>query len=203
MSGPAESGRPAWVIPDRSGLLHLLARLSWRRGPVVLASGTTSDFYIDCKQTALHPLGAAGLGALMAAEVEALEAATGRIAQGVGGMTLGADPLATAVSLTALAHGRLLPAFIVRKTPKDHGTEAYLEGRANLPEGAAVILLEDVVTSGGSTLKAAERARAEGLDPFGVVCIVDRQAGGAERLAAAGVPLRALFTRTDFEGLPR
>lgn len=187
-------------VPDRSGLLTLLADLSWRRGPVVLASGVVSDFYLDCKQTALHPLGAAALGQQLLAALQALEARLGQRAVGVGGMTLGADPLVTAVSLRALEQGRLLPAFIVRKTPKSHGTEAYLEGRANLPDGAAVLLLEDVVTTGGSTLLAAERVRAEGLRPFGVVCIVDRLAGGAERLAAAGLPLQALFTRADFEG---
>lgn len=195
------SGSAAPESADRRVLFDLLVRLSWRRGQVVLASGATSDFYIDCKQTALHPLGAAALGRLMWAEVCAHEATAGRCAAGVGGMTLGADPLATAVSLQALAQGRLVPAFIVRKTPKAHGTEAYIEGRANLADGAPVILLEDVITSGGSTLQAAERVRAEGLDPFGVVCIVDRGGGGAQRLAAAGLPVRALYTRADFEGL--
>jgi len=116
-------------VPDRSGLLTLLADLSWRRGPVVLASGVVSDFYLDCKQTALHPLGAAALGQQLLAALQALEARLGQRAVGVGGMTLGADPLVTAVSLRALEQGRLLPAFIVRKTPKSHGTEAYLEGR--------------------------------------------------------------------------
>ncbi|MCB9548323.1 MAG: orotate phosphoribosyltransferase [Myxococcales bacterium] len=188
--------------PSAEALLALLATLSWRRGPVVLASGATSDFYVDCKQTALHPAGAAALGALLLDAVEAIEAATGQRAEGVGGMTLGADPLATAVSLTAWQRGRHLPAFIVRKSPKSHGTEAYLEGRANLPDAAHVVLLEDVVTSGGSTLLAAQRVRGEGLRPFGVACIVDRQAGGLDRLAADGLTPRALFTRADFEALP-
>ncbi|MEZ4475648.1 MAG: phosphoribosyltransferase family protein [bacterium] len=156
---------------------------------------------MDCKQTALHPAGAAALGERLLALVEAIEAEAGELADGVGGMTLGADPLATAVSLAAWRRGRTLPAFIVRKTPKAHGTEAYVEGRASLPAAARVILLEDVVTSGGSTLQAAARVRGEGMEPFGVACIVDRQAGGMQRLAEDGLRARALFTRADFEAL--
>lgn len=185
-------------MSDRAALLSLLARLSFERRPVTLASGATSDFYIDCKQTALHPDGAALLGAALWDAVQRLEAACGQRASAVGGMTLGADPLATAVSLAARAEGRHLPAFIVRKTPKGHGTEDFLEGRKNLGEGAPVVMLEDVVTTAGSTLLAAERARAGGLRPFAVAAIVDRGAGGLAALSAAGLRAEALFTPADF-----
>ncbi|MCA9540831.1 MAG: orotate phosphoribosyltransferase [Myxococcales bacterium] len=179
--------------PTRERLRSLLRTLSLIRGDITLASGAQSGVYIDSKQTSLHPEGAAALGALLLDAVLAIEARTGRRAVGVGGMSIGADPLATAVSLTAWARGRALPAFLVRKTPKGHGTEAYLEGMANLPAGSPVVLLEDVVTTGGSTLSAAKRARAEGLDPFGVACIVDRQVGGVAALAADGLDVEALF----------
>ena len=185
--------------PTRAQLFDLLSTLSFERRAVVLASGAESNLYVDCKQTALHPTGALALGAHLLDVVEAIEAATGRTAAGVGGMSIGADPLSTAVSLTALSRGRHLPAFMVRKEPKGHGTEVYVEGRANLPDGSPVILLEDVITTGGSTIRAGERARREGLDPFGVAVIVDRQCGGKENLTAAGFFTESIFTLEQFD----
>lgn len=186
------------TAPTRERLLALLTALSYERRAVRLASGAPSTFYIDCKQTALHPEGAAALGEHLLDAVERLEALRGRRAAGVGGMTLGADPLATAVSLTAWGRGRALPAFIVRKEPKGHGTGRWLEGAKNLPAGSDVVLLEDVITSGGSTLRAAERVREAGLLPFGVACIVDRSAGGRANLEADGLAVDTLFSRADF-----
>lgn len=180
--------------PDRARLLELLRSLSFSRRPVTLASGEQSDLYVDCKQTALHPEGAWALGHHLLAAVESIEARTGRRATAVGGMSIGADPLATAVSLVAHLRGRHLPAFLVRKTPKAHGTAVWLEGMANLEPGADIVLLEDVITTGGSTLKAAERVREEGLDPFGVAVIVDREAGGRAALGAAGLEVESLYT---------
>ncbi len=185
--------------PTREQLFDLLSTLSFERRAVVLASGAESNLYVDCKQTALHPEGALALGVHLLKAVEAIEAATGRTAVGVGGMSIGADPLSTAVSLTALALGRHLPAFMVRKDPKGHGTEVYVEGRRNLPNGSPVILLEDVVTTGGSTLRACERARREGLDPFGVAVIVDRQCGGVANLTEAGLTTHSVFTLDQFD----
>lgn len=184
---------PSPAAPSLARLRALLTTLSVARRPVKLASGADSDIYIDCKQTALHPEGAAALGVHLLAAVERIEALTGRQATGVGGMSIGADPLATAVSLAAWQRGRLLPAFLVRKTPKAHGTAVWLEGRANLRDGGGVILLEDVVTTGGSTLSAAARVREAGLDPFGVACIVDRGAGGRAALVADGLTVESLF----------
>ena len=123
------------------------------------------------------------------------------VAVGVGGMTLGADPLATATSLASRHRSMPLAAFIVRKEAKGHGTGAWIEGRRNLPAGSPVVLLEDVITTGGATLKALERVRLEGLVPLGVAALVDRQAGGRERLEALGLCVRPLFVATDFPGV--
>lgn len=186
---------------SRARLIELIRTRAWRKGPVTLASGAVSDFYIDCRQVALHPEGMVALGAQLLDALEAIEAETGRTAQAVGGMALGAVPLAVAVSMTAFGRGRSLPAFIVRKATKDHGTGAPVEGIERLTPGAGVLLVEDVVTSGGSTHTALMRVRAAGLDPFGCACIVDRQAGGVQRLRDAGLTMRALFTRAEVEAV--
>lgn len=115
-------------------------------------------------------------------------------------MSIGADPLCSALSLTAFLAGRELPAVFVRKEPKGHGTGAYLEGTAALPEGGSLVLCEDVITTGGSTLKAAERVREGGFEVSHVLALVDRQAGGRDNLQKAGLTLHALFTPDDFRG---
>lgn len=190
------------VSPEaRTRLLALLTTLSFERRDVILSSGAPSTFYLDCKQTALHPEGAWLIGQLLLGLVAEVEAAVGTEAVGVGGLTLGADPLATATSLASRNRAHPLAAFIVRKEPKGHGTGAWIEGRRNLPDGCPVILLEDVVTSGGATLKALERVREEGLRPLGVAALVDRMAGGVERLRAEGLVVRTLFQATDFPGV--
>jgi orotate phosphoribosyltransferase len=119
---------------------------------------------------------------------------------GVGGMTLGADPLVTAVSLVSFLEKAPIPAFIVRKEAKGHGTGNYIEGKNNLVPGGAVALVEDVVTTGGTLLKVIQRVEDEGFKVGLVVTVVDRQEGGAETLAAAGYPLRAIFTREQLIG---
>lgn len=187
----------------KAQLLGLMRELSYQRGTVKLSSGDTSDFYVDCKQTALHPDGAWTLGAELLRIVEDIEwrewVSGGQI-DGVGGMALGAAPLATSVSLYALSTGRRLPAFIVRKEPKGHGTGRWIEGWKSLPPGSKVVLLEDVITTGGSTLRAIDRVIEEGLVPVGVAAILDRQAGGMQIIEEQGLPVRAIFTREDFEG---
>lgn len=176
---------------DHARLKQILLEKSYRQGTFKLTSGKESDFYIDGKQTTLSAEGAYLCGkllfALLREQPEKIEA--------VGGMTLGADPLVTAVSLVSFLEGAPIPAFIVRKESKGHGTGQYLEGRSNLPAGARVALLEDVVTTGGTLLKVIERVEAEGYKVGLVATIVDRQEGGAEALAAKGYPLHALFTR--------
>ena len=130
----------------------------------------------------------------MLAEVRALVPGV----QAVGGLTMGADPIASAVSLTSFLAGEPVPAFYVRKEPKGHGTNQWVEGKKGLPSGARVCVLEDVVTTGASTLKAVERCGTEGFRVGGVVALVDREEGGREAIEAKGVPLRSLFRRSDF-----
>ena len=185
---------------SRGRLFELLKRLSYeqRDTEIVLASGASSNEYVDCKQTALHPEGARALGQALYDACLRIEGATNRTGAGIGGMSIGADPLATATSLAALENGRMLPAYLVRKDPKGHGTQAYLEGLKNIPAGADVLMLEDVVTTGGSTLQAAERVRAAGLNPIGVAVIIDREVGGMAALEAAGLHAISLFKLSEF-----
>ncbi|HEY5765978.1 MAG TPA: hypothetical protein VIS30_08085, partial [Candidatus Deferrimicrobiaceae bacterium] len=120
--------------------------------------------------------------------------------EAVGGITLGADPIVTAVSLTSALRGNPVPAFIIRKEPKKHGTAQWLEGTKNLSPGMKVAIVEDVVTTGASTMRAIERAQGFGLVVSRVLCIVDRNEGGAEALAEKGFRLEAMFLREEIEG---
>jgi orotate phosphoribosyltransferase len=181
----------------RLRLLELLSTLSVRRGTTTLASGRTSDFYVDCKQTALHSEGASLIGQLLFAHVQQLRQQGHRI-DGIGGLSLGADPLAVACATVSFALGAPVHAFIIRKQAKAHGTRAFLEGGNNLPQGSSVLIVEDVVTSGSSAQTAVERALESGLKPCALVSLVDRLEGGAERLAALNLPVASLFVRTDF-----
>ncbi|HLK99261.1 MAG TPA: orotate phosphoribosyltransferase [Myxococcaceae bacterium] len=179
---------------DHARLLELLTERSFERRKVVLSSGKESDFYIDCKRTALLAEGHFLIGRLLM-DLIYREAP---LAVGVGGLTLGADPIASAVSLTSYLAGAPLEAFIVRKEPKGHGTGQWLEGREALGSSSLVAIVEDVVTTGGSTLKAIERAQAEGLKVVGAFALVDRLEGGREAVEAAGHKLFSLYTRKDF-----
>jgi orotate phosphoribosyltransferase len=179
---------------DRSRLLEILRTLSFERRKVVLASGRESDFYIDCKRTALTAEGHVLVGRLLFDHVRKIRP----LVRGVGGLTLGADPIASAIALTSFLEGEPVDAFIVRKEPKGHGTGQWIEGRKTIPDGSRVVVLEDVVTTGGSALKAIERCRAEQLVPVACLALVDRAEGGREAIEAAGVPLQALFERKDF-----
>ena len=195
MAGRALARRgPEGVVSERERLLSLLKRLAYEKRKVVLSSGRESDFYIDTKQATLSAEGHYLVGRLMLAEIRAAYPE----AQAVGGMTMGADPLASAVSLTSFLENAPLPAFYVRKEPKGHGTNQWVQGKKGLPQGARVAIVEDVVTTGASTLKAVERCRSEGLAVLGVVALVDREEGGRAAVEAAGVPLRALFGRSEF-----
>ncbi len=189
MQGDGSETRRLW-----GELLALLRQKSYERRRVVLASGRESDFYVDGKQTALHPRGAYLIGRLFWERLPAF----GEV-EAVGGMTLGADPLATAVSIVSELEGRGIPAFIVRKEPKGHGTRRWIEGARNLREGAGVVVLEDVVTTGGSSLRAVERVESEGYRVLGVLALVDRQEGGREAIESRGYRFEALFTRADIE----
>ena len=180
-------------MDDKQRLKELLLAKSYRQGEVTLSSGRKSDFYIDGKQTTLDAEGAYLCGKLLYA---LLRDNTEPIAA-VGGMTLGADPLVTAVSLVSFLEKAPIPAFIIRKEAKGHGTESFIEGRSNVPDNATVALVEDVVTSGSTLLTVIERVTALGLKVGLVATVVDRQEGGAEALAGQGYKLLSVFTREE------
>jgi orotate phosphoribosyltransferase len=177
----------------RARLLVQMARLSYERREVTLASGQKSDFYIDCKQTVLTAEGHFLVGSLFlgllrerAPQVEA-----------IGGLTMGADPLASAASTLSYVAGRPLAAFYVRKEPKGHGTGQWIEGAKSLRPGMPVAIVEDVVTTGGSALKAIARAREFGLSVAVILGLVDREEGGRDALEREA-PLVTLFRKRDF-----
>lgn len=167
-------------------LVSLIRKLSYREGKFTLASGKESSFYVDIKNVALDPEGAKTIGELTWQLLDPKQFS------GVGGPTLGADPLATALSLAAFDQGVHVPAFIIRKEPKKHGTSQWIEGRENLKPGAELLMVEDVVTTGGSSLKAIEKVRAEGFKVNTLIAILDRSEGGAGTLADAGIKLVSL-----------
>jgi len=181
--------------PSHRQLVKLIRELSYREGDFTLASGRRSKFYVDLKATTLHPEGAFLIGEV-AADLLVREKLP---VEGVGGLTLGADPLATAISLAGRARGLIWPAYIVRKEPKAHGTSKYIEGTENLSAGAKVIVLEDVVTTGGSSLKAIERLREAGYQPVATLTVIDRQEGGAEAIREAGLRFFALTTLSEIQ----
>lgn len=188
------SDNPVFVR-QRRRLLELLRDLAYQEREVTLSSGKKSNFYFDCKQVSLHAEGHFLIGQLFRAviESETPEAAA------VGGMSIGGDPLASATSLVSFISGKPLHAFYVRKEPKGHGTGQWLEGIGNLSAGMPVVILEDVVTTGASTLRAIERSRASKLDVRRVFAVVDREEGGRDAIAKQ-CPFTSLFQRGDFVG---
>lgn len=185
---------PPESTADRRRLLALLKEKSYERRKVVLSSGRESDFYIDCKQTTLDAEGAVLTGRLFCDMLE-----RGERPEAVGGITLGADPIVTAVSLTSALRGWPVPAFIIRKEPKKHGTAQWIEGSGNLHKGMRVAIIEDVVTTGASTMRAIERAVGYGLVVSRVLCLVDRNEGGSEAVASGGYRVEPMFLREDLE----
>ena len=181
------------VRTPRERLVELLRERSFERKRVVLASGRESDFFIDCKQAVLTAEGHALVGELMFEALDGLPRC-----EAVAGVELGGCPLASAVSLVSFVRGRPLAALYVRKDAKDHGSRKLVEGDRALRPGIPVVILEDVITTGGSTLKAVEKLRAVGVDVVGVVALVDRLEGGAEAIRAAGLPLLSICSRRDF-----
>jgi orotate phosphoribosyltransferase len=188
------SHQQAAVPSDRKRFLALLKEKSYEKRKVILSSGRESDFYIDCKQTTLAAEGAVLCGRLFCEMLSA-----GEWPEAVGGITLGADPIVTAVSLTSALRGRPIPAFIIRKEPKKHGTAQWVEGMKNLGRGMRVAIVEDVVTTGASTLRAIERAEESGLVVCRVLAIVDRNEGGADAVAGKGYRLEPMFLKEDVE----
>ena len=183
-------------MSDRQRLKEIILDKSYRKGNFTLTSGKTSDFYVDVKQTSLSAEGAYLCGKLI---FELMLKADEPI-MAVGGMTLGADPLVTAVSVVSHLEGKAIPAFIVRKEAKGHGTENYIEGLSNMTPGCRVTLLEDVVTTGGTLIKVIERVESQGFVVAQIITVVERQEGGTQVLADAGYTLESLFTREQLLG---
>jgi orotate phosphoribosyltransferase len=180
------------LAAKRARLFELLRVRAFAEREVTLSSGLKSNFYIDSKQVSLDAEGACLIGELFHAVVD--EVAPNAVA--IGGLTLGADPLATATSVVSFQQGRPRAAFIVRKEPKGHGTNQWVES-PSLAAGSPVVILEDVITTGAATIKAIERARLAGLEVLHALALVDRLEGGREAVTAHA-PLTTLFTRSNF-----
>jgi orotate phosphoribosyltransferase len=175
-------------VSARQTLIEELRRHALVIGDVTLTSGATARYYVDAKRAVLRPAGFGALGALVAGYAREWEATA------VGGLTMGADAPACA----ALAGGADVKAFFVRKEVKQHGLQRRVEGPP-LEQGERCLIVEDVVTTGGSTVQAIEAVRTEGLDVCGIVSVLDRMAGGAEAIAVAseGAPYEPLVTIDD------
>lgn len=167
-------------------LVELLRARSLRVGDFVLASGRRSSYYIDCRLTTMHAEGLTLIGALALAAMRD----QGWTPDAVGGLTLGADPVAYAIAAASFATPPQIQAFTVRKAAKAHGTGKRIEGC--FEAGARVVVVEDVITTGGSARDAIAAVRAEGGQVLGVLAVVDRGEGGKEAIAADGVPVHAL-----------
>lgn len=179
-------------MTHRAELIRMLCRKSFQYSaePVFrLVSGRMSRFYVNCKPTTLHPRGMFLVGHLVLEAVKDLELT------GVGGLTFGADPIAVATAFASQLCGSPLKAFSIRKAQKDHGIVRWIEG--DLQAGDRVAILDDVATTGGSTIKAIERARAEGLAVLRAVVLVDRQEGGLENIRRHVPDVRAVVTRDE------
>jgi orotate phosphoribosyltransferase len=167
-------------------LIELLARRSVRRGNFTLASGRQSSFYVDCRLTTMSPKGLSSIGPLGLSTIRD----RGWDADSVGGLTLGADPVSYAISYASAETKKPLRAFTVRKEAKAHGTGKLIEGPFETSD--RVVVIEDVITTGGSALKAAEVIRAAGATILGVLAVVDREEGGREAIEAAGYQVASL-----------
>ena len=178
------------MTDHKQALLHLLAKLSFRLGEFTLASGAKSSYYIDCRVTTLHAEGArlTGLALLALLDAHRLHPAA------VGGLTMGADPVVTAVSLTSASTEHPMHGFLVRKGEKAHGAKRRIEGF--LEPGAPVVVLDDVCTTGASTIEAISAAREGGMRVIGAACLVVREQAGAKAVEQAldGKPFLHLFT---------
>lgn len=175
-------------------LLKMLAKKSFRLGSFTLSSGGTSDYYIDCRLTTLDAAGAVATGEAVVAEIRA----RGWKAEAIGGLTMGADPIVVATSVISAQQGAPINGFLVRKAEKTHGTGQRIEGFRE--KGASVVIVDDVCTTGASTIQAIEAAREFGFAISGVLCLVERQeAGGRANVekAASPAPFVALFTAND------
>ncbi|MBV8207640.1 MAG: orotate phosphoribosyltransferase [Acidobacteria bacterium] len=178
----------------RAELLAMLAEKSFKLGQFKLSSGQSSDYYVDCRTTTLDGRGALLVGELVCDEMQR----RGWRAEGIGGLTLGADPIAVTAAVVSTGRGAPLHAFLVRKAEKQHGMGQRIEGFQRA--GASVVIVDDVCTTGASTIQAIEAARAAQFSIAGVLCLLEREeAGGRANVehAAAPAPFVALFTARE------
>jgi len=178
-------------MSEHSTLIALLAARSAKLGQFTLASGKESTFYIDARLTTMSPEGLSTIGPLA---LSALRQTEWRV-DAIGGLTLGADPIAYAISYASASSDQPLRAFTVRKEPKAHGTGKLIEGP--FKQGDHVAVIEDVITTGGSAIRAIDAVRAAGGVVTGVLALVDREEGGRQTIEKAGVPVIALVTASQ------
>ncbi len=179
-------------MDERTRLLQILKKLSYEEGEFILKSGKKSTFYIDARETALNPEGMHLTGNIMyrmVREIPGVEA--------VGGVSVGADPLVCAVVLSSYNLKDNLAGFFIRKEPKGHGKNLWIEGEKNLRKGMNVVILEDVVTTGGSSLRAVEITESEGYTVEGIIALLDRLEGGKEAIESKGYIFKSIFKLND------
>lgn len=175
----------------REILLDLIVKHAYVEGDFTLSSGAKSSYYINCKQVTLRAEGALALGRLLFKLLPEDTAA-------VAGLTLGADPMVSAVSIVSAWESDPIPGLIIRKKPKGHGTKAYIEG-PSLAENTKIVVLEDVVTTGGSALTAVERLIDVGYEVTQILALVDREQGGRELYQSKGIAFQALFSIKEIQ----
>jgi orotate phosphoribosyltransferase len=175
----------------RQKLLDLLCQVAYKEGDFTLSSGQPSTYYINCKPVTLHPQGALATGRLL---LSMLPTGTGAVA----GLTLGADPIVSAVSVVSAYENQPIPGLIIRKEAKGHGTQAYIEG-PSLLAGVNIVVLEDVVTTGQSAMKAVTRLRDAGYTVNRVISLVDRKQGGGEFYKSQKLEFQAVFNIEEIQ----
>lgn len=192
-----EAGAKSGTAGNRARLIEIIKARSFQEGPEMkLASGKMSTFYFNMKPTMLDSEGAHLIATLILDQLEGVDADI------IGGLEMGAVPLAASVAAVAHGRGRKLPAFFVRKQAKEHGTKSLIEGLGpgETMSGKRVVIVEDVTTTGGSAIKAAEAIRRAGATIVRVITVVDRQDGAGQAFAAAGMAFHPLTTLADFRG---
>lgn len=180
-------------MSEKNKLKELILNHALKRGDFILASGKRSNYYIDMREVTLHPEGIYLVGKIMFRMIEE-KRKEGSSIEAIGGVTLGGDPIVSSTAVISYLEGKPLIPFIIRKEPKSHGTGQWIEGVGNLRKGAVAVILEDVVTTGGSSLKAVKISRDHGLDVRGVFTIVDREEGGGKEIEKEGIFFQPLFS---------
>jgi orotate phosphoribosyltransferase len=179
-------------MDEKQRLLEILKKLSYEEGEFILKSGKKSTYYIDARETALNPEGMYLIGQIMYRMVREISGIGA-----VGGVSVGADPLVCSVVLASYGRKDNLTGFFIRKEPKGHGKNLWIEGAKNLKKGMDVIILEDVVTTGGSSLKAVEITESEGYNVKGIVALLDRLEGGKDVIESKGYMFNSIFNLKD------